>query len=256
MRAFAGRTVLVTGGASGIGAAIARRVAGEAGAPIVADVDLEGAEAVAAELGARAQHLDVTDPTSWEGLLDVVGDVDVACCNAGVATGEADIAAVDVERYRSTVAVNLDGIVLGVRALVPRLRRGATIVAMASLAGLTPMPSDPIYAATKHAIVGFVRSYAPTLAVNGVRLQAVCPGLVDTPLIRPEARQELEDVGFPLIPVEDVAEGLVCAVRSDGTGEAWVVQAGRRPEPYHFRGVPGPRVAGSEGMAPPGIPGG
>lgn len=256
MRAFTGRSVLVTGGASEIGAAIARRAAREGAATTVADADTAGAHTVATRIDARAVHLDVTDPGSWERALDEAGPLDVAWCHAGAGTGEAEITAVDTASYRRTLAVNVDGVVLGTQALVPRLGRGGVVVVSASLAGLTPMPSDPIYAATKHAVVGFVRSYAPTLAARGIRLQALCPGIVDTEQLSIATRSELERVQFPLILPDDVAEGFVRAARSEETGQAWVVQAGRTPEPYRFRGVPGPRVAGAEGMAPPGVPGG
>ncbi len=256
MGVFADRTVLVTGGASGIGAAIARRAAHEGAFVTVADADVDNAESMAAEVGGQAVHLDVSDPGSWEQALDAVGPVDVACCNAGIGVGEADITAVEIGSYRRALAVNVDGVVLGTRALVPRMGAGSVIIASASLAGLTPMPSDPVYAATKHAIIGFVRSYAPTLADRGIGLQALCPGLVDTPLLPPGLRSEIEQARFPLIAADDVAEGMVRAATSNGTGEAWVVQAGRSPEVYRFRGVPGPRGRGIEGMTPPGVPGG
>ena len=256
MGVFRDRTVLVTGGARGIGAAIARRAAREGAFVVVADADVDNAASTAAEVGGQAVHLDVSDPGSWEQALDDIGTVDVACCNAGVAVGEADVTAVDIGSYRRALAVNVDGVVLGTRALVPRMGAGSVIVASSSLAGLTPMPSDPVYAATKHAIIGFVRSYAPTLADRRIGLQALCPGLVDTPLLSPGLRSEIEQARFPLIAADDVAEGMVRAATSKQTGEAWVVQAGRSPEPYRFRGVPGPRGPGIEGMTPPGVPGG
>jgi hypothetical protein len=70
-------------------------------------------------------------------------------------------------------------------------------------------------------------------------------------MVAGELRASLEDAGFPLLRAEDVAEAVLLAARSEGTGEAWVVQPGRAPEPYRFRGIPGPRVAGKEGVAPP-----
>ena len=147
--------------------------------------------------------------------------------------------------------VNVDGTVLGLRALIPLLERNeGDVVVTASLAGLTPMPSDPIYTATKHFLVGLVRSAAPGLAARGVRLNAVCPGIADTPLIG-DGRARLEAAGFPLLEPADVAEAVALALASGGSGQAWVVQPGRVPEPYRFGGVPGPRVAGAEGVRPP-----
>jgi len=79
----------------------------------------------------------------------------------------------------------------------------------------------------------------------------VCPGIVATPLLGDEGRARLEESGFPLLRPEDVAEAVAAVLASGGTGQAWVCQPGREPEPYQFRGVPGPRVEGAEGVRPP-----
>jgi len=114
-------------------------------------------------------------------------------------------------------------------------------VATASLAGLTAIADDPIYGLTKHAVVGFVRSVAPPLLERGIRVQAVCPGWADTALMDDAFKGDLVDRGYRLLRPEDVAEGVWAAYTSDETGEAWVVQPGREPLVYGFRGVPGPR---------------
>jgi NAD(P)-dependent dehydrogenase (short-subunit alcohol dehydrogenase family) len=167
--------------------------------------------------------------------------VDLACLNAGVITGESEIAALTDEQYRRSVAVNVDGVVYGVRRLDRVMPKGSTIVVTASLAGLTAIPDDPIYGLTKHAVVGFVRSVAGQLAERGIRIQAVCPGWADTPLTTNGFRQELQERGFRLLSPEAVAEGVWAAYKSEGTGEAWIVQPGREPLHYEFKGVPGPR---------------
>lgn len=213
---------LVTGSAGGIGCAIVARLRAEGFA--VDELDL-------------VNGFDVTDPDAWE----QVGTVDLACLNAGVVTGSDDIAALTDAQYRRAVGVNVDGVVYGVRRLDRVLRKGSTIVVTASLAGLTAIPDDPIYGLTKHAVVGFVRSVAPQLAARGIRIQAVCPGWADTGLTTPEFRQELTGRGFRLLHPEDVAGGVWAAYTSEGTGEAWVVQPGREPLRYEFKGVPGPR---------------
>jgi short-subunit dehydrogenase len=112
------------------------------------------------------------------------------------------------------------------------------------------MPSDPMYAGTKHFLIGFVRSVAPELAARGVSINAVCPGIVDTPLLG-QGRAALEATGFPLLAPDDVADAVFAALESGETGQAWVVQPGRAPEPYRFHGVPGPRVPGAVGVRPP-----
>ena len=215
-------TALVTGSAGGIGSAI------------VAKLRAEGFEVQELDL---VNGFDVADPEAWEHI----GSVDFACLNAGVLTGESEVAVLTDEQYRRAVGVNVDGVVFGVRRLDRVMPRGSTIVVTASLAGLTAVPDDPIYGLTKHAVVGFVRSVAPQLAERGIRIQAVCPGWADTALTTVEFRQDLSDRGFRLLQPSDVAEGVWAAYRSEGTGEAWVVQPGREPLRYEFKGVPGPR---------------
>jgi NAD(P)-dependent dehydrogenase (short-subunit alcohol dehydrogenase family) len=225
-------TALVTGAAGGIGRAIVDRL------------EREGAEVLELDL---LTGFDVSDPTAWQS----VDRVELACLNAGVTTNTAEIAELTADDYQRVVAVNVDGVVYGVRRLAREMEEGDAIVVTASLAGLTGVDSDPIYALTKHAVIGFVRSVAPQLERGGVRINAVCPGFADTPMVAGEVRDALEEAGFPLLPPEEVAEAVLLAARSDCTGEAWIVQPGRKPEPYRFRGIPGPRTPGAEGVAPP-----
>jgi NAD(P)-dependent dehydrogenase (short-subunit alcohol dehydrogenase family) len=223
---------LVTGGASGIGAAIVRRL------------EADGYEVRVLDL---ATGFDVADPAAWKRA----DPVDVACLNAGVGTATADVTALTDEEFRRVLAVNVDGVVFGTRALTPLLPRGGRIVVTASLAGLTELPGDPIYALTKHAVVGFVRSVAPQLEERGIAINAVCPGITDTPLLGEAARAQLREAGFPLLAPDDVAWAVMAALGSGETGQAWVVQPGREPLPFRFPGVPGPRVPGAEGRRPP-----
>jgi NAD(P)-dependent dehydrogenase (short-subunit alcohol dehydrogenase family) len=215
-------SALVTGGASGIGAAIVERLRAEG-----LDVDVLDLET----------GFDVVDSEAWER----VGAVDVACLNAGVLGGPTDVAALRVEEYRHAMQVNVDGVVLGVRRLAHVMPRGGRIVCTASLAGLTAMPDDPIYAATKHAVVGFVRSVSPSLADRDISINAVCPGIADTPMVTGAARERLEEAGFPLLTAAEVADAVWVALTSGETGHAWVVQPGRPPLDFRFPTVPGPR---------------
>ena len=225
-------TALVTGGASGIGAAIS------------ALLRQEGAEVQVLDL---RDGFDVADPEAWE----EVGPVDLACLNAGVTTGESELAAISDEAYRRILSANVDGVVLGARRLARVMAPGSAIVATASLAGLVPTPVDPIYSLTKHAVVGFVRSVAPQLEQRGIRINAVAPGIVDTPLIA-GTREVFERAGFPLLAPEDVARAVLVAARSGRAGEVWVVQPGRAPEPFRFPNVPGARHAsGASAGVPP-----
>ena len=188
---------------------------------------------------------DASEPAAWE----AVGPVDVACLNAGVLTGASDPRRLTVEQYRRAVAVNVDGVVFGVMRLARVMERGS-IVVTASLAGLTAMPSDPVYSLTKHALVGFVRSAAPLL--GQVRLNAVCPGIADTPMIDAQ-RDAFAAAGFPLLAPEEVAEAVWLAATSERTGECWFVQPGREPGVFCFPNVPGPRRDGGPVGEPPGL---
>jgi NAD(P)-dependent dehydrogenase (short-subunit alcohol dehydrogenase family) len=224
------RSALVTGGRSGIGAAIVSAL--ERDGVFVRSLDI-------------ADGFDVSDPQAWE----MIDRVDLACLNAGVVTGERLVGRFSDEQYRRIVGVNVDGVVFGVRRLAQVMHEGS-IVVTASLAGLTSMENDPLYALTKHALVGFVRSAAPQLAERGIRLNMVNPGIVDTPLLGEEGRDALLGAGFPLLQPEDVAAAVLLAAQDEEVGQAWVVQPGREPLKFRFPGVPGPRVEGAEGMVP------
>jgi NAD(P)-dependent dehydrogenase (short-subunit alcohol dehydrogenase family) len=209
---------LVTGGRSGIGAAIVAALGGDADVTIL---DL-------------ADGHDVGDVSTWRELR---GPFDAAFLNAGIAIGEADMGAVTDEDYRRIMRVNVDGVVYGVRELAARLMPdGGSIVATASLAGLVAAPLDPVYAATKHAVVGLVRAAAPQLTARGIRLNALCPAFTDTPIVADEIR----GIVPPLMEPSFVAEAALRVLNDDETGRAWVVQM-NRIEPYRFPGVPGPR---------------
>jgi NAD(P)-dependent dehydrogenase (short-subunit alcohol dehydrogenase family) len=227
------RSALVTGGAGGIGVAI------------VARLEAEGYEVHVLDL---ATGFDVTDPAAWEDIPDV----QLACLNAGVVTGSMSITDLTDEQYRRAVGVNVDGGVFGTRALARRMQPGSAIVATASLAGLTEVPGDPVYALTKHAVVGFVRSVAPQLEVRRIKFNAVCPGFVDTPMLDAAGGREVfEAAEFPLLSAEDVADAVWTAATSKDTGAAWVVQPGREPMQFRFPRIPGPRVEGQQAVLPP-----
>jgi NAD(P)-dependent dehydrogenase (short-subunit alcohol dehydrogenase family) len=224
-------TALVTGGASGIGAALVALL--EQGGANVQVLDLR-------------DGFDVADPSAWE----AVGPVELACLNAGVVTGEADLTRVSDEAYRRILRTNVDGVVLGARRLVRVMEEGSAIVVTASLAGLTATAGDPLYALTKHAVVGFVRSVAPQLAERGIRINAVAPGFADTPLLGDD-RARFEREGFPLLRAEDVAAAVLLAARSDETGQVWAVQPNREPVRFRFPNLPGPRDESGAPVGPP-----
>jgi NAD(P)-dependent dehydrogenase (short-subunit alcohol dehydrogenase family) len=132
------------------------------------------------------------------------------------------------------------------------MQRGSAFVVTASLAGLTAVPSDPIYALTKHAVIGFVRSVAPQLMERGIRINAVCPGFVDTPMLDSAGQRALfEQAGFPLLQPDEVVAAVLLAAHGEQTGQAWAIQPGREPMQFRFPNLPGPRVEGAEARLPP-----
>ena len=259
-----GRKALVTGGASGIGLATVRRFIAEGAAAAIVDINDVAGKQAANEVGAVFIRADVSDAgdvaEAFRQAAAELGGLDIAYMNAGVtifvpgsrAAGEAfDITSLSEEQYRRISGINVDGVVYGVREAVRTMQSGS-ILCTASIAGITAYPPDPIYALTKHAVIGLVRGLGPTLAAKGITINAICPGITDTPLVGEQAKQALGEAGFPLIPPEDIANACVMAITSGESGNAWVVQPGRQPLAYGFRGVPGPRAEGAEGMAPPG----
>jgi NAD(P)-dependent dehydrogenase (short-subunit alcohol dehydrogenase family) len=207
-------TALVTGGASGIGRAITARLQGDGSEVLVLDLE---------------DGFDVSDATAWEG----VGPVQLACLNAGVGTGEGDMRVLTDEQYRRIVGTNVDGVVFGVRRLARVMPEGGAIVATASLAGLTTMVLDPIYSGTKHFVVGFVRSVAPQLAERGITINAICPAVVDTPMID-SMREDIVAAGIEPIPAEQIADAVLIAARDGSTGQCWTCLPGRPPEKFEF----------------------
>jgi NAD(P)-dependent dehydrogenase (short-subunit alcohol dehydrogenase family) len=251
-----GKVALVTGGASGIGRATARRLRAAGATLAVADLADDAGHEAAAEVGGIFCHLDVGEPREWEASVSQIeaelGGLDIAFLNAGVTTGEADVAVVSDEQYRRIMRANVDGVFFGARAVVPALERrgGGAVVATASLAGLIAYSPDPVYALTKQAVVGFVRALAPQLEAKHITINAICPGLVDTPLIGDEGHALARAANFPLIAPEAIAEAVYDRVVGEETGQAFVCQAGREAIAYRFGNVPGPRGEAA-GRTPP-----
>jgi NAD(P)-dependent dehydrogenase (short-subunit alcohol dehydrogenase family) len=253
---LAGRCAVVTGGASGIGLATARALLDAGAQVVVADV-----QQPPGDLDAPYVATDVRRREDWARLVETaereLGGLDYAHLNAGIALGEADIVAIPDAEVDRILDINVDGVVLGARAVIPAMRRrgGGAIVATASLAGLIAFAPDPLYTLTKHAVVGLVRALAEPLRADGITINAVCPGIVDTPILSAQTRDAIVAAGFPLIAPEDIAAAVVGRFAGQDTGHAWVCQHGRDPVAYAFRGVPGPaeHERPPAGMGDPGV---
>ena len=192
-----GKVALVTGAAQGIGAEVCRQLAAAGARVVVMDINAAGGEALALEVGGVFVPCNVAEPDSWkqavQTCIDRVGIPDFAHLNAGVMSVGANdaflsIEQLPIENYRRIVGVNLDGVVFGLQALLPHMReRGGAITVTASIAGMMALPIDPMYSATKHAVIGLVRSVAQSLeqslGQSSVRVNAICPGGVDTAIV-------------------------------------------------------------------------
>lgn len=243
-------SALITGGAGGIGEALATLLRGEGFTVVLADIDVERGPAVADRIGAVFAHADVRDQASLEaavGAAEAYGPLRSVFLNAGAAAGMVSVEDVSLDVYRRVMAINLDGTFLGLRAAAPALRRagGGAIVATASLAGVAAWPGDPVYVASKHAVVGLIQAAAPGLAADGIRVAAVCPGFVDTPMVPADFR----DSGFPLLSSGEVADALLDAARTAEPGELRLVQPGLGALRYQPRSVPAARA--DDGSKPP-----
>lgn len=196
---------LVTGGGSGIGEAIAHTFAREAASVVVVDVVEESAARVAAEIGdaARAEVADVSDPDSVRDLIDrVVGDhgrLDVAVNNAGIGGPSARIGDYPIEGWRKVLSINLDGVFYGMRYQIPAMLRGrgGSIVNMASILGSVGFAQAGAYVSAKHGVVGLTRTAALEYSKDGIRVNAVGPGFIQTPLIT-------DEVGAAVVPLHPI----------------------------------------------------
>ncbi len=194
MRGLAGKVALVTGAASGIGAATAVRLSEEGALTALVDVDLAAAARLAERLPGEALALraDVSVAADVErSMREAVarfGRVDLVHLNAGVPGPFGPLVDVDVEAFDAVVAVNLRGVFLGLRAALRHFgQRGGpgSIVVTSSLAGLHGADGLGPYAATKHGVIGLMRAAALEGARSGVRVNAIAPGLVETPMQAP-----------------------------------------------------------------------
>ena len=167
--------------------------------------DEELARDVSDALGCRAVVGSVDDPDLWTRAVEAAeetGGLDVVYLNAGRYGWTGPIDELPLDLYRETLGANIDGVVLGTRAVVPALRArgGGAIVATASIAGLVAFAPNPIYTLTKHAVVGFVEATAPNLAADHISFDAVCPSVVDTPMtVEALGGADPAAMGFPMI---------------------------------------------------------
>jgi 2-hydroxycyclohexanecarboxyl-CoA dehydrogenase len=193
-----GRKALVTGGASGIGAAIARRLAAEGAAVVIGDVNEDGAKGVAAEIDAEAVFLDVTDLDSAANAAEHHGPFAVLINNAGT-DDFAFFTDMTPERWRRLLAINLEGVFSCTHAVLPAMQGAGygRIVNIASEAGRVGSKGSAVYSAAKGGVIAFTKTIARENARFGVTANAIAPGPIETPLLM--AATQLGDIGERII---------------------------------------------------------
>lgn len=243
---FSGKVALVTGAGSGIGEACALALAARGARVVLADIDLAAAERVVGAIGkaegaAAPVRADVADPASVEAMVkfavDTYGGLDVAVNNAGIGGESNPTGAYSPEGWRRVIDVNLNGVFYCMRYEIPAmLTRGhGAIVNMSSILGAVGFANSPAYVAAKHGVVGLTQTAAIEYATQGIRVTAVGPGFITTPLLSANLDEATQRAIGEMHPVkrmgtpEEVA-ALVCFLASDAasfiTGSYYTVDGG------------------------------
>lgn len=197
-----GKVAIITGGASGLGLTSAQRFAEEGAHVVCVDLDAASAEGVAATLATESIGIgaDVTDPVAMESaaanVLERFGRIDALFANAGI-PGEGSAHSLPIEAWHKVISINLDGVFFSVRAVLPAMmeQRSGSLILQSSLAGLKGMANLASYSAAKGGVIGLTRQVAIEYAGYGIRCNAICPGTIDTPLVREAYRQRFGEEG-------------------------------------------------------------
>jgi NAD(P)-dependent dehydrogenase (short-subunit alcohol dehydrogenase family) len=247
-----GRVVAVTGGASGIGAAMVRAFVDEGDTVVFGDLDERGGSALEEELRARGASVafiraDLCEPDAATALVQLCerefGALHVACNNAGISGPKAQVADIPLDEWERTLAVNLTSVLRCLQAELPAIDRsgGGAIVNTASVAGLIGVPGLAAYSASKHALIGLTRSVALEWATRGIRVNALCPGTVRTPMLRSHIggdEEMLEAAGRHGSPMGRLAEPEEIAAAA-----VWLCSAGASYVTGHALAVDGGAAA-------------
>ncbi len=190
------KTAVVTGAASGIGLAVAKRLTTAGAHVVLLDIQREAGEAAARQVAGRFIGCDVSDCDQVREAMDAAaeqrGRIDIVVNNAGIALANTSIIDTTLEHFRAHMNVNAGGVLNGIRFSAPHMTNGGAIVNTSSLAGVLGLPGYGSYAASKFAVVGLTKIAAIELGPKGIRVNCVCPTTVDTPMLRdfPDGEQE------------------------------------------------------------------
>ncbi len=226
-----GKAGVITGGGSGIGRATAERLAREGAAVVVADLDQAGGNETVKRIedaGGKAVfvHADVVKIEDARRMLNTAitkfGRLDILHNNAGIGVGAPGFPDAPPERWHLVVEIDLQAVILGTGLAAPLMQKngGGVIINTASMAGLYPHRQDAVYGAAKGGVVNFTHSLASWEAERKIRVNCICPGIVDTPLVR-KGLEQAEKFGIKswlpskMIQPEEIADAIVTLVRDD-----------------------------------------
>ncbi len=226
---------LVTGGSTGIGAAVCRLLAENGSKVAICDINSEDGEVLATEIGGRFIHCDVYSLASVESAFKTccveLGIPEYVHLNAGIMTVPTNAPYIAIEnltedQYQKIVGINLTGIFHGMKTALPLMReKGGGITLTASTAGLSVVPVDPMYTATKYAVIGFGRAVSAANAGSSVRINVICPGVTDTQIVPDEYRAP----EFNVMSAEVMAAEIVDLLHNGENGEIRVKNAAEKP---------------------------
>jgi 3-oxoacyl-[acyl-carrier protein] reductase len=217
MNRLANRSALVTGGASGIGKAQALRFGAEGAKVTVADLNDDGARATAEQIvadggQATSVHIDIADHDSVEKAvahaIETFGFIDVLSNTAGLFDHYVQLTEADLELFQRVMRVNVEGLFNVTKAVVPHMieRGGGSIVNIASAAGLRGGGGGIAYTTSKHAVIGFTRQMAAAHGSQGIRVNAIAPGLIDTPMVADVVGDPASQSSLTTVPAQRVGE--------------------------------------------------
>lgn len=239
---FAGRCAIVTGGASGLGKAVAQRIVAEGGKAALWDLNADALASVRHDIGATdVQSLDVADHESVEAAAKAtaaaLGKVDVLICCAGITGSTAAVQEYPIDSWRRVIDINLNGIFYCCRAVVPLMLANGygRIVNISSVAGKEGNPNASAYSASKAAVIGFTKSLGKELAGKGVIVNSLAPATFDSPILEqlPQSQVDYMRSKIPLGRLGEVSESaaMVCFMASEEcsftTGSTFDTSGGR-----------------------------
>jgi 2-dehydro-3-deoxy-L-rhamnonate dehydrogenase (NAD+) len=223
---FAGRAAIITGGASGLGKAIARRMIAEGGSVALWDLNAETLAAVGDDIGAK--HIEVLDVSDYavveaaaQTTAKALGRIDILICSAGITGATAPVHEYPLESWRRVVSINLDGVFHCCRAIVPHLIANGygRIVNVSSVAGKEGNPNASAYSATKAAVLGLTKSLGKELAGTGVLANAITPATFESPILAqlPQSQVDYMRSKIPMGRLGEIEESaaMVCFMASE-----------------------------------------